>query len=121
MRKQLSAESLERIDQYMAKVDFGARTDYFFKHPSDDVQEYVSNCLVSGKAIDKEQEHQLYGYCRGNWMIYATMPYAISGEIMEEIQDLLSAETKQAMDDFMDQYLIPDDLRDLLKGRPVLL
>ena len=121
MRKQLSAESIERIEEFMSGVDFEERANHFLNNQSDEIDDYIGKCLVSGKPIDKNEEHQIYAYCQGGEMIYSALPYAISGEIMEQVQELLSPETKQELDDFMDQYLIPDDLRDLLKGRPVLI
>lgn len=121
IRKQLSRDSLERIEAYMSRVDFNARAQHFISQPSSDIQDYLGHCVVSGKRIDPKEEHQIYAYCSGREMMYAAMPYAISGEIMEEIQQLLSPETKQELDNFMDQYLIPDDLRDLIKGRPVFI
>jgi hypothetical protein len=122
MRNQLSAGSKERIETYMMEhTDFEARAQHFLDNPSDNMEDYIGHCVVTGKPIDPREEHQIYAYCTGNEMIYSAMPYAISGEIMEIIQEMLSPETKQEMDDFMDQYLIPDDLRDLLKGRPVFV
>ncbi len=121
MQKQLSVESTERIEKYMSRVDFQARAQYFLDNPTNNIEDYIGHCVVSGKPIDKKEEHQIYSYCTGDNMLYSAMPYAISGEIMAEIQELLSPETKQEMDDFMEQYLIPDDLRDLLKGRPVFI
>ncbi len=122
MRNQLSKDSKERIEHYMnERVDFEARAQHFLDNPSDNIEDYIGHCVVTGVAIDLNEEHQIYSYCTGNEMIYSAMPYAMSGAVMEEIQELLSPETKQEMDDFMDQYLIPDDLRDLLKGRPVFV
>ena len=121
MRKHLSKDSLKRIEAYMSRVDFEARAQHFRDQPSNNVQDYLGHCVVSGKPIDPKEEHQIYAYCSGQEMMYSAMPYAISGEVMEEIQELLSPETKQELDNFMDQYLIPDDLRDLIKGRPVFI
>lgn len=121
MRKQLSTDSVKRIEEYMAVVNFEERAEYFLENQSDNVQDFIGKCIVTGEPINQNEEHQIYAYCQGGEMIYSALPYAISGAVMEEVQELLSPETKQEMDDFMDQYLIPDDLRDLLKGRPVLI
>ena len=121
MRKQLSKDSLKRIEDYMSVVDFEKRDSHFLETQSDHIEDYIGNCLVSGKPIGTNDEHQIYAYCQGKEMIYSVLPYAISGEVMEDIQELLSPETRREMDDFMDQYLIPDDLRDLIKGRPVFV
>ena len=121
MRKQMSIESMKKIEEYMATVDLQSRAEHFLENQSDNIKDYIGKCLVSGKSIDPDEEHQIYAYCQGKEMVYSALPYAISSEIMEEIQELLSPETRQEMDDFMDQYLIPDDLRDLLKGRPVFV
>ena len=121
MRNQLSTDSMQRIEAYMSKVNFEKRAEQFIENPSENINDFIGKCVVSNQVIDKNEEYQIYAYCQGKEMVYSALPYAISGEVMEEIQELLSPETKQEMDDFMDQYLIPDDLRDLLKGRPVLI
>jgi hypothetical protein len=121
MRKQLSVDSMKRIEAYMSSVNFEERAEHFLNNQSDQIEDFIGNCIVSGQTIKKDEEHQIYAYCVGDEMIFSALPYAISGAVMEEIQELLSPETKQELDDFMDQYLIPDDLKDLLKGRPVFV
>lgn len=121
MRNQLSEDSRERIELYMSQVNFEKRAQDAMESESQNIEDYIGKCIVSGFEIDPDEEHQIYAFCIGKEMVYGAMPYAISGVVMEEVQELLSPETKQEMDDFMDQYLIPDDLRDLLKGRPVFV
>jgi hypothetical protein len=46
----------------------------------------------------------------------------ISGRAIEEIADQLSAETKDVLDDFIDQHFgLPPELKSLLKDRKLIL
>lgn len=121
MQKKMSVESIANMERFMKNVDFEERLMDNADKEEFYIEEYLSHCLISGKEIPPGAEHQIYAHCSMDQMYVGVFPYAISGEKLDEMQEQLSAQTKQEMDDFMDQYLIPDDLRDLLKGRPVLL
>lgn len=121
MQQELSKESLERIHQFMSRVDMTSRFLFFRNKQSTHAPDYLKHCLVSNSEINPNEEHQIYAHCSKGKMLYGMYPFAMNQETMEEIQSLLSAKTRQALDDFMDTYLIPDDLRDLLKRRPILV
>jgi hypothetical protein len=45
----------------------------------------------------------------------------LSGEIMAELQELLSPETKEVLDGFIDQYFgLPPEGKELIKDRDLL-
>lgn len=121
MQKKVSEDSLQKMQGFMAEVDFEARLIENHKKENFYIEEYLSHCIITGKEIPPCAEHQIYAHCSRDQMFVGIFPYAISGQKLDELQELISAETRQEMDDFMDTYLIPDDLRDLLKGRPVLI
>jgi hypothetical protein len=46
----------------------------------------------------------------------------ISGRAIEEIAEKLSAETKEVLDNFIDQYFgLPPELKSILKDRKVIM
>ena len=65
---------------------------------------------------EEQEEYQIYGMFRGGQMIQNQFPYMMSGAALEEIQELLSPETKDEIDRFKDEYFnIPPELADLFR------
>ncbi|WP_205501809.1 hypothetical protein [Rufibacter psychrotolerans] len=124
LREELSAESRERVDAYFSeRVDLVARREALLSLPEPlRLENWLSHCLITGAPRTACTEYQIYAQCDGRDLIYTYMPYLISGEAMEEIQELISPHTRQVLDDFMDQHFgLPPELRALLQERLVLI
>lgn len=124
VRDTLSKESMQRIDEYFSnKIDLMSRWNKFTENDNYKFNNWVNNCIVTGKPIDELEEYQIYAHCEGQYMLFSLMPYIISSEVIEEVHGLLSAHTKEELDNFMDKYLGPDpEVKKLLKDhRPVFI
>lgn len=118
----LSKESTQKINEYFRKnVDFRKRgMDMFSEEP--DAEKWMKNCIVKDKPYKDFSEYQIYAHCEGDEMLFSVFPFMISGEAMEDIQELLSKATKDELDDFMDNYhSVPPEFDSLLKPRPVFI
>ncbi len=101
MRNVLSKDSRARVDAYFQEnVDMEARRKYLMENEDAPLDEYIGHCLVSGQAAEDVEEYQLFGQCMGDKLIKVDFPYMISGSIIDEMTDLLSAETLGELDDF---------------------
>lgn len=121
-RKNFSEESLHRLNEYFEK-----RTDSIFNHynklstKNAEVNEYISNCIFNGKSVHQLKEYQLVAYCKGNKLLLSAAPYMVSGDIIEEVQELLSAKTKEELDRFMDKHFgLPPDLMEVIKNKKLI-
>lgn len=119
MNNSMSQASLQSIQQF-----FSGHPDFIRKmmdHQSGknlEVDENLKSCAISHESADTLNEYMLYGHFRGNQMIINTMPYLMSGRIMDEIADLLSNETLGEIDDFMGKHFGgPPELEELWKTR----
>ncbi len=124
MRQKMSKESMERVNQYFEEnFNFYARRYDLLVSQSSDINDYISSCLFKDKSIHELEEYQLLGHCRGDKMLLSVFPYIISKDAIEEVQELLSAKTREELDDFTDKYFgLPPDLKEILRTkRPVLL
>lgn len=124
VRDTLSKESMQRIDEYFSnKFDLMSRWNNFAENENYKFNNWVSNCIITGKSVDELEEYQIYAHCEGQYMLFSLMPYIISSEVIEEVHGLLSAHTKEELDNFMDKYLGPDpEVKKLLKDhRPVFI
>lgn len=124
VRDTLSKESMQRMDEFFSnKLDLMARWDSFNDKQNYNINDWVNNCIVTGKSVDELDEYQIYAHCESNYMLFSLMPYIISIEVIEEAHGLLSEKTKEELDNFMDKYLGPDPfVKNLLKDhRPIFI
>ncbi len=122
MRKSLSRESLQHIEQYFhQRVDYLKRMDLMHNHPHNPIA-WISECLVSGRQQSDLSEYQIYGHCRGNQLYLSQMPYMVSGAVLEEVSSILSKETKDELDDFSRRHFgPPPELEEPLPYQRVML
>ncbi len=112
MRSSLSKESVSNIQRFFFKKSMERRSAL------EDTDELMSNplgqCLLNGKAIDDMEEYQIYAHCRGTEISMEGGYYLLSDEIIEEIQSLLSKETRDELQRFSDDnFGIPPELQKL--------
>lgn len=70
----------------------------------------TGHCLVSGATKEEAQEYQIVAQARGAYL-YLTPPFMISGPVLEQINELLSPETRDELDRFKgDNFGWPPEL-----------
>ncbi|MEP2774193.1 MAG: hypothetical protein ABJH05_18695 [Fulvivirga sp.] len=118
MRKQMSVESMQSIQKYFSEnVNFIDRMQLMQAHP-DNPEAWMQQCLVKGTQANQLEEYQIYAHCKGKQLVTAQMPYLISSQALDEITHLLSNETLDELDGFMDQHFgPPPELMEPLPGR----
>jgi hypothetical protein len=124
LREELSQESKARIEAFFTeRVDLVARREALLSLPEPlRLENWLSHCLITGTPRSACTEYQIYAQCSGPDLLYTYMPYFICQEAMEEMQELISPQTRQILDDFMDTHFgLPPELRALLQDRLVLL
>lgn len=114
MRQSMSASSLQNVQQYFQQ---NAAMEQMQSHSP----EGLNTCAVSGKEVSQLEEVQLYAYFMPGMEVPA-VSYALSGEIIEQVVELLSEETKDEIDDFMEQnFGLPPEYKSRLVGRKLIL
>jgi hypothetical protein len=122
LRKSLSEESMKNLNAFMQKnVRTGARMNVMQTFP-DEPEQWTAACLVSGEKKNQISEYQIYAQCRGNQLIMETMPYMISGSVLDKMTEVLSNETLGEMDKFIGKHFGPPSLeKDLPQRRTILV
>jgi hypothetical protein len=113
MKDSLSAESMQNLTNYMmTKMDVSAMQQRIQEHP-DDPQKWMSHCMIHGTPEAEMNEYQVAACFKGDRMVTDFMPpYMIGDLAIEELNALLSKQTKEDMDRFMgDVFGIPPELR----------
>lgn len=112
-RERMSEESRERIEAYF--LEGVQRNRWSISDPSGDT---MRKCILTGKSIADCGEYSYHGYCKGDQLMEIAAPYAVSDLAMDEISELLSAETADELDDFKGKYFTgPPELADLLNPK----
>lgn len=120
MHMELSEESRTRIQAYLA--DHINKKSRKLNRDNFNIEETISHCMVKESAVSEATEYSIYALCNGSEIIVNEFPYAISGEVQEEIMQLLSAKTLDILDDFIGNHFSgPPEVMEILKRRPVFI
>ncbi|WP_109829433.1 hypothetical protein [Reichenbachiella versicolor] len=121
LRSKISKESMENINHYFStQINFVERAKVTFE--SENVDDYMKQCLIKNRSIDEVNECQIYAQCQGDKMTLGEFPYMVSGQAMDEVMDLLSQETMDEFNDLKDELIDgPSEFQDLLQGGPRVL
>ena len=118
MRKKISKESMEYIEAFFSNhVDINKRMEVMQNNP-ENPEAWMEHCLINGAMKSELEEFQLYAHCKGKHLELSTMPYMISGAALDEIAHILSDQTKDELDNFLNQHFgPPPELEELLPGK----
>lgn len=122
MHNVMSKPSMERTEAYILKY-FKPEKRYkqLFSKEDAPYYEWIDRCLIKGTSVADLKEYIIYAQCNGKNMIKSMMPYMISNEALEEIQELLSSQTKEELDRFMDKHFgLPPEWKEIFKRDIVL-
>lgn len=123
MRKNLSSLSLERIAKYFEEHinSFDAR-NLLIEQKFTTIDDYLSTCLINGSPVNRLNEYQIFAYCEGDKLLLSYFPYMISHEAIEEMQELLSPQTKDELDNFTRKHFdLPPEWKETIKGKKFVL
>lgn len=123
MRETLSGESLVVIDRYFDnRVNLVERRRRMLQTAGLNLDAWLGQCLLTGTPQEDLAEYQLYAHCDGPDLLFSYLPYMISARVLSDLSDLISAETKDVLDDFIDEHFgLPPELKQLLKTRKSVL
>ncbi|UII24496.1 hypothetical protein LVD15_14310 [Fulvivirga maritima] len=118
LRKQISKESMQSIENYFAdNMDLPARMQVMQNNPGNP-EAWMEKCMLKGESQKDSEEYQIYAHCKGNHMELAHMPYMICGAALDEIAELLSEQTLDELDNFLKNHFgPPPELKELLPSK----
>lgn len=121
-KDKISKASLANINQFfMNNIDIGRRAYLVAHELYDDLDLWMDHCLITDKHITAIGECQIYAQCLGDQLVMGDYPYMISGEALDSVVNLLSAETLDEFNRLQDELVGPPAFQDLLKGGPRVL
>lgn len=121
-KSKISAESMKHINQYFQEqIDFSRRQYLVVNELFDDLSLWLDHCVATDKHIKSIGECQIYAHCLGDQLVMGECPYMISGEALDAVVGLLSAETIDGFNKLKDELVGPSEFQDLLQGGPRVL
>ena len=123
MYNKMSVESRQKIQEYFLKHDAqNQRRKDLSNNQNSRTQSWIKHCFIHDTLISEAPEYQLTAQFTGKHLNKDHMPFAISFEAMEEMNSLLSDETREEMDDFIGEYFSgPPEIAALLKSKRLVL
>jgi hypothetical protein len=124
MKGTMSEESLTNMESYFKKnSNIKQYQEKLLLEDELSINDFIGNCIVTGNDLKSTDEYQLVGVFEGKHIYPDAIPFAISFEATEKINQLLSKQTKDEMDGFIDDFIgIPPDWREVIKtNKPVLI
>jgi len=104
--QKMSKESREYMMRVMEENRFMQKRMHLWE--SDWEESWKNHCLFSKEEVKLNDEYHIVGHFVGNKLINNLPPFVMGQSFIEEIQENLSAETKEEMDNFGQQFLGPD-------------
>lgn len=108
MGEELSLESMMNLAQYFMKHgDLLERRKSLINQFDNSVKPWVEECLFTGKLRTDCESYQICATCEGRNLVVSFFPFMVSWDAIEEIQGLLSKQTKESFDKFTREVLNP--------------
>ncbi len=109
----ISPKSTQRIVAHIEEhVDFEARAERLIDVGSENVAPWLQRCLLTKADRSECRDYQITALAYQDRLLLGGMPLLISSEAAEQLQRLFSKQTREAMDDFTEQFLgMPPEFR----------
>lgn len=122
LRKEVSEESKQNLDKYMAeKTDLETRNRELEHYKLYESDIWLNNCVINNKSLDEINEYQIYALCSGEHLLNNHFPFMISGDALEDAMQILSKSTKDFLEDFWLEHVdLPPEFEDIFKTKPVM-
>ena len=124
MKGTMSEESLMNIENYLIEHMNNKPNEIATQfHEGIDGDTFLNNCAIKGTPRAELKEYNIGGLFRGKSLDPMAFPYLISFEAAEEINSVLSKQTKDELDDFYDDMVgLPPEWMEIIKtNRPILI
>jgi hypothetical protein len=121
LKKELSEESKSNIEKYML-VHFPAAKRLKNLQRKRKLDHFIDQCAITKKAVNRIENYTLIGHFSANKMLLSFAPFVLGEEIIEEMNELISAKTRKVLDNFMDKISdLPPELKQLLLTKSTVL
>lgn len=108
INQKLSKESMLKIKQYFAENLNVENRERRIIEAAGDIMKLTNRCMIKDTEAKASGEFQIYAYCVGNKISLDNPPYMISGEVLDEVAEVISKQTRDILNGFFDSHFSPD-------------
>ena len=106
LRTEISPASMKLLEHhFMERCDFVARRETLTETSKGWHEGWVDTCVLSNRPIDKSKPWQVLGQFHGDRILLTYLPYALSGDEADIASQRLSRQTRERLDQFIDDVL----------------
>ncbi len=106
LQESFSPASREAIANfYLDHADLAKRAAEVETNSTADLNGWIESCVCCNKARSDTREHTIAAQCFGSHLEYNLTPIMMCGECQEQLNSLLSPETRGEYDDWLDRCL----------------
>jgi hypothetical protein len=102
MHQEISEESRKIMEHYMQQhvgMNFARSNDLATENELD-FNDWTRQCAATGKDASELDEYTIVAQGKGDKLQYGFLPMMLSFEVQDDLQEMLSEETKGFLDDF---------------------
>ncbi len=123
LNESMSKETRQGIADYFSRCEnLHKRQNQFSWGQAKDVKPLIERCALKDTLISDCMEYQIIGQCSGTHLLLAGTPMAISHAALDEMADLMSAESLGEIDGFIGKYFTgPPEIAELLKRKLIFV
>lgn len=121
-RSKLSQDSIAMITSYLQSKsrDLGKR--FYQLRDESDPENWIKSCALTGTERGELEEYVITARAVGDQLLLDGLPILMSAAVLEEMQELLSAETREELDDFVNNHFgLPPEWKEALSDKSVVL
>ena len=103
-RETLSLKSRKLVENYFdEQINLEERQQCMLAEKGHRTRSWLGHCMIKGMPRWKCEEHQIYGWFVDGDVVFNGMPYMLSGQVIDELLELLSPEILGILDKFSDK------------------
>ena len=124
MKGAMSQQSMLNIENYFrSNMSMMHRWTIDWEDDDFNPEAFLSHCAIRKTPREELKEYQIAGFFNGPYLNPMAPPFLISGAVAEEVNELLSKETKGEIDGFVDDLTgLPPEWKEIFKTRrPILI
>ncbi len=100
LQQESSEESRQAIATFMeSRIDFEGRFERLFGQLNP--ESWIESCAICATPRSKSERYTISGLFAGNGILFGPYPLGICGSCEEEVNEVISKETRDVWDDFM--------------------
>lgn len=102
---ELSADSTQRINAFVEeRFDFEMRFHESQEWPENDIDRWLSNCVITKQPKESCTDYQIAGICFGDQLLIDGTPLMISADAIEQMQRLMSKKTRDRLGEMVEDF-----------------